>query len=71
MTDQVNIYLIYYGNWTSTDEAIVNNFVENLGASDWYITNTKYYEQDQRGGEKIYVKPNVSSIYFCRLCNLH
>ena len=59
LTEPVNMYLIYYGNWTLTDTAIVDNFVENLGASEWYVTNTKYYEQSSRNSEKVYVQPNV------------
>jgi hypothetical protein len=59
LTDPVNMYLIYYGNWTVNDVAIVDNFVENLGASEWYVTNTKYYEQSSKGSEQVHVKPNV------------
>lgn len=60
-----NIYLIYYGTWTtpcassgSATPNVVNNFISNLGTSPWYKTNTSYYSTS--GVTKNFVSNSVT-----------
>jgi len=41
----VNVYLIWYGNWSgNTGTTIVPDFVNNLGGSPYFGINTTYYD---------------------------
>ena len=40
---KANVYNIFYG--TESQKAIVNDFISSIGASEWYATNTKYYQE--------------------------
>ena len=59
LVNTVNIYNIYYGNWTASDMEIVDHFVANLGKSDWYTTNMQYFYQANSRSAKEYVKNEV------------
>lgn len=37
-----NLYVIYYGSFTTTQHAILDNFLENLGGSGAYNVNSEY-----------------------------
>jgi Phosphate-induced protein 1 conserved region. len=38
-----NVYVIWYGTWSSTSQAIVNTFLSNVGGSPYFNINTTYY----------------------------
>ena len=38
------VYIIFYGSWSSTAKTIVTDFIDNLGGSPWYGTQTTYYD---------------------------
>jgi hypothetical protein len=42
MTGSVPVYLIWYGPWTTTQQAIITNFISNLSGSAW-LDITKAY----------------------------
>ncbi len=42
VTGSVPVYLIWYGSWTSTQQAIITNFINNLSGSAW-LDITKAY----------------------------
>jgi hypothetical protein len=42
MTGSVPVYLIWYGAWSSTQQAIITNFINNLSGSAW-LDITKAY----------------------------
>ena len=58
-----NIYVIWYGTWGTnpcsqtgnTTPAIVNDLLSNVGATNWYGINTRYYSQSSPTALKQYV----------------
>jgi hypothetical protein len=41
----VNVYLIWYGNWSNnTEPSIVNDFVSHIGGTAYFNMNTSYYD---------------------------
>src|SRR5262245_29232075 len=42
MSGHVKIYYVLYGNWSSTDRTIVENFADDVGGSPNYNINTLY-----------------------------
>lgn len=59
LTGDVNVYYIYYGNWTDSQKDILENFMNNIGESDWYGINRKYYYQQDNFSEKVPVSGAV------------
>lgn len=48
ITGTVNVYLIWYGNWTgNTAPSILTNLMTNIGGSPYFNTNTTYYNSNQ------------------------
>ncbi|EGF78468.1 hypothetical protein BATDEDRAFT_90662 [Batrachochytrium dendrobatidis JAM81] len=60
ITNQVDVYYIYYGNWTPSQKALVEDFTNGLGASSWWGIMTKYYYQATASSVKIPIKGSVS-----------
>lgn len=50
-TQGVNVYLIWYGNWSGDPlaQSIVTDFVSNLGGSPYFNINTTYYDYGAGG----------------------
>ena len=47
----VNVYLIWYGNWSNnTEPDIVTDFVKNIGGTAYFNINTSYYDFNKFGG---------------------
>nr|KAJ3400610.1 hypothetical protein HK105_004671 [Polyrhizophydium stewartii] len=60
ITGPVKVYLIYYGSWSSTQKAIVEDFVKGIGASKWWNVERKYYFQASSSSAKTYISSSVS-----------
>jgi hypothetical protein len=43
MNGLTKVYLLYYGSWTATQMGILNSFMQTLGGTPIYKTNTTYY----------------------------
>src|SRR5262245_65287911 len=43
MTGGVNVYYIFYGNWSSGAKSILTTLAQNLGGSPYFNINTTYY----------------------------
>jgi hypothetical protein len=39
-----NIYIVYYGTWTSGDKRIINSWAATIGGSPLYNANTTFYD---------------------------
>jgi hypothetical protein len=47
----VNVYLIWYGNWSfSTEPSIVTDFVSNIGGTAYFNITSSYYDFNKFGG---------------------
>ena len=42
LTTAPTVYILYYGDWTSTDMGIINTYFQDLGGSTQEKTNTRY-----------------------------
>ena len=60
LTGDVNIYYIYYGNWTDSQKDILEHFMKNIGTSGWYGINRKYYYQADLESPQIPVSGSVT-----------
>ena len=59
MTQPINIYTIWYGNWQNNPAtSIISNFISNLGGSSYWGINTAYYMFIE--GTKTYVSDQVT-----------
>lgn len=59
LTNDVNLYMIYYGAWTEAQKQIVNDFANGVGASSWYKLTKLYYYQAKSSTKKIYANGAV------------
>jgi len=48
MVEAQTVHLIYYGSWLLQSVRLINEFVQNLGGSDYYNIVGTYYDQQQR-----------------------
>lgn len=55
LVKDVNLYMIYYGEWTETQKTILDKFASNIGSSDWYKLTKLYYYQASSSAKKTYV----------------
>jgi hypothetical protein len=39
-----NVYLIWYGDWSTTSQAIIVDLIDGLGGSPWFNIATTYYD---------------------------
>jgi hypothetical protein len=47
----VNVYLIWYGNWSNnTEPGILTDFVKNIGGTAYFNINSSYYDFNKFGG---------------------
>jgi hypothetical protein len=43
MVAPAHLYVVYYGNFTTTQHRILDNFLQNVGGSPAFNVNTEYY----------------------------
>jgi len=43
MTTTKNVYLIWYGTWSSTAQSIISNYPQTVGGSSYFNINTTYH----------------------------
>ena len=55
LTAGPNVHIIWYGNWSSGDQAILTNLAQNLGGSPYFNINSTYYN-----GSNVHVANHVS-----------
>ncbi|KAL2915179.1 hypothetical protein HK105_205293 [Polyrhizophydium stewartii] len=60
LTGPVNVYLIYYGSWSSSQKSIVETFIKGIGTSKWWNIERKYYFQRSSGSTKTFIGNQVS-----------
>ncbi|KAH6561745.1 hypothetical protein BASA50_000489 [Batrachochytrium salamandrivorans] len=60
LTGPLNVYFIFYGDWTSAQKSIVTDFTSGLGRSDWWTTSKKYYYQADSSSSKVYIDGQVN-----------
>lgn len=55
LTNPVNVYIIWYGNWNRNSETqdLVNSFINNIDSTSYYKINQSYYELENN--KKVYV----------------
>ncbi|KAJ3043843.1 hypothetical protein HDU99_009956, partial [Rhizoclosmatium hyalinum] len=44
MWEDMNLYLIWYGQWAAADKAIITDFLGGLGNSDFWGIEQKYFQ---------------------------
>ena len=44
MLGTVNIYLIWYGTWTTLKKSIITTYLQTVGGSPWFNTQQTYYQ---------------------------
>ena len=59
LTDDVNIYLIYYGKFEQEQKSIIEDFINGIDKTSWFAINKKYYYQKDSESEKVYADGNV------------
>lgn len=64
MTNGVNVYTIFYGNWTLYQQQIVTDFISGLSSSSWYSPISKYYYQFNNETSKVYVSTEIKLMNF-------
>lgn len=60
LTGDVNVYYLYYGNWTTSQKATIEHFMNNIGESGWYGVNRKYYYQADESSPRVPVSGAVT-----------
>ncbi len=55
LTGTVHTYAIYYGNWSGSQIAIINNLLGHIGGSPYFNINTTYYN-----GQNVHVSNAVT-----------
>jgi hypothetical protein len=64
MLGTVAVYVIYYGNWTATDEQIIADFTSNLGLSSYFRPVTLYPNAvGQTASEVLYYGGSTVDLY--------
>jgi len=61
-TQGVNVYLIWYGNWSGDPlaQSIVTDFVSNIGGSPYFNINTTYYDYGAGGPDPVRNRVNYA-----------
>ncbi|KAH6562503.1 hypothetical protein BASA60_011131 [Batrachochytrium salamandrivorans] len=59
ITNPVTVYYIYYGSWSASQKAIVEDFSRGVGASNWWNIEKNYYYQASASSPKVYVDGKV------------
>jgi Phosphate-induced protein 1 conserved region len=59
LTEDVNIYHIYYGDWTTAQKDLIDGFANGIGESSWYTTTKQYYSQSSATANKRFINGKV------------
>ena len=60
MSANTNVYYIWYGTWTAAQKAILTGFMQTIGGTPIFNTNTTYYTPAAGSTAKQYVKNVVT-----------
>lgn len=45
MAHDVNVYMIWYGDWNPNTTSILEDMISNIAKTDWYMINNSYYQE--------------------------
>ncbi|CAF3113724.1 unnamed protein product [Rotaria sp. Silwood2] len=54
LTGATNVHIVYYGNWTTNQQNIVNTFISTIGSTSWFNIEKTYYFQISNTSSKVY-----------------
>ena len=60
ITNPVNVYYIYYGDFTDAQKSILEGFIQGLDQSAWWSMTKSYYYQASSSSEKVFVNGKVT-----------
>ena len=60
MVDKVNLYNIYYGEFSNFTMNSIDYFSTYVGSSNWFAVLKSFYYQQQQGGAKEYISKNAT-----------
>ena len=61
-----NIYIVYYGNWTTGDKKIINSWAATIGGSPLYNANTTFYDNATPNN---FIQNVIGFNYITHTCN--
>jgi hypothetical protein len=56
---KISVYNIFYGKWTPAQIALTEDFIKNIGASQWWDISNQYYYQASSGSKKVFITDEV------------
>ncbi|KAL2912067.1 hypothetical protein HK105_208439 [Polyrhizophydium stewartii] len=59
LTGRVNVYLIYYGQWTAAQRSVIEDFVSGVGGSAWWGIARQYFFQQFESSPRESVSDDV------------
>ena len=64
MTGKVSVYLVWYGGWSSSSRAILEDFTKSIGASPYYAINGTYHDgQGKHPGSDVVLAGSLKDEY--------
>lgn len=53
MSGSTNVYVVYYGNWSSNQESIINAWLQHIGGTTLYNINIAYHQSSGAGVQNV------------------
>jgi Phosphate-induced protein 1 conserved region len=53
MSGSTNVYVVYYGTWSTTSKNIVNTWLQHIGGSSLYNVNSTYHDSTGAGVQNV------------------
>jgi Phosphate-induced protein 1 conserved region len=53
MSGSTNVYVVYYGTWSTTSQNIINAWLQHLGGTTLYNINTTYHDSTGAGVQNV------------------